>query len=203
MKRTFLLVMLGLTTSMSPAVGQGCIRLDNYDSSGPIVTYGVGTGPVGTGLDYLWSVGLYYALGDVRGDILADPSGILEPSLLGPLVLGTGSGCSAIFDSGWTASMPGYFSSGPVFSVPGGNPGDIITLMVVAYEGASYQTTIFRGHSTAFTMILAADGIPAFDNSVGYFMPGFSVYAIIPEPGTLVLAVGCGLASLTLWWRRH
>src|SRR5271169_4450696 len=92
MRKSILLGILGMTVGVTQSFGLGYILMDNYNSSGPDITYGPGgLGPVGTGLGTGWTAGLYYALGDVRASIAADPTGFADPSTLGGgLVLGTG-----------------------------------------------------------------------------------------------------------------
>lgn len=200
MKKSILMAIVGLTVSAAPSFGLGYIMMDNYSTSGPLVTYGPGgSGPAGTGLGAGWTAGLYYALGDVRGSIAADPTGYADPSTLGGgLTLGTGPGSTAAF---YTSDFgtPGEFSASLGFQI-NGNPGDTITVMILAYDGFSYATSLDRGHSTAFTMPLSAITTPPSVSLVGYFMPGFSVP--IPEPTTMVLG-GLGLAALMLFRRKQ
>jgi len=200
MKKSILLAAIGLVASVSSTFGLGYILLDNYASSGPMVTYGPGgLNPVGTGLGAGWTAGFYYALGNVTGSIAADPSGYADPTTLGGgLVLGTGPGSTAAFGFPFA---PGYFSAPQGFQIAD-NPGDTITVMVVAYDGASYATSLDRGHSVAFTMPLGAVTTPPPVNAVGFFMPGFSIITPVPEPATLALG-GLGLASLLFFRRKQ
>jgi hypothetical protein len=170
--------------------------LDNYYTSGLDVTYGAGYGALtGTGLGAAWTMGLYYALGDVTGSVTADPSGAANPITLGPLTLGTGPGSAAAFYYS-TFGLAGEAMAGNAFAVPGtaSSGGDLITLMIVADNGADYSwpTSTGRGHSAAFTMTTSADNSPA-PKSVGSVMPGFSVAIAIPEPSAYALAClsGC------------
>jgi hypothetical protein len=191
MKKTILFATISLTISTTPSFGLGYILLDNYASSGQPITYGPGgLGPVGTGLGVGWTVGFYYALGDVRGAIADDPTGYADPSTLGGgLTLATGSGTTTTF------IVPGYFAATETAVFPG-NPKDTITLMVVAYYGANYGSALSRGHSSTFTMPLGTLIGP--DPSVGHYMPGFSVP--IPEPAALVL--GGFMAAASILYRR-
>jgi hypothetical protein len=152
-------------------------------------------------------VGLYYAMGDVTGSVAADPSGAADPrSLYGGFILGTGPGSTAtIYYSAF--DTPGEFYANSQFQIAG-NPGDTVTVMLVAYDLSSYdagappphdlQSLWGRGHSAAFTMTLS-DVDSAYGNWVGDFMPGFSVSPAIPEPalpalgglGTVVLILAC------------
>jgi hypothetical protein len=208
MKQSIILAWLGLAVSVVPAFGVGYIMLDNYDTSGPDITYGFimgGQGLQPAGWGGVWTVSLYYAMGDVTKSVAQDPIGWLDPTSLYPgFVLGTGPGSTAtIYYSAY--NTPGEFIANSPFQAAG-NPGDIITVMLVAYDHSSYNTFAppphdfqslwGRGHSAPFTMTLS-DVNTAYGNSAGYFMPGFSVTPAIPEPGLLVLG-GLGAAVLML-----
>jgi hypothetical protein len=106
-------------------------------------------------------------------------------------ILGTGPGSTAAFYTS-TFNTPGTFLASTYLAIAG-NPGDIITAMVVAYDGPTYQLTTHRGHSPAFVMPLASFLSP-WNSSVGSYMSGFQVG--MPEPSTFALA---GLGSLALW----
>jgi len=200
MKTKLLLSILGITALAS--FGQGVILLDNYNTYGPEVTYGGGYGGLtGMGLGEGWTMGFYYALGDATGLMTADPSGVGNPAILGPLTLGTGSGSTAEFyDTSF--GLPGEAMASRPFVVPGtsSSGGEVIALVLVAYNGANYLSTLYRGHSTAFTMTTSAY-YSANPNRIGDFMPGFSVFIIIPEPS--VLAFVCLLSGSWLLFRRQ
>jgi hypothetical protein len=202
MKKSILLAIVGLAASVAPSFGLGYIMMDNYFTDGPYVTYGPGSGGVvGTGLGAGWTAGLYYALGDVTGSIAADPTGNTDPAALGGgLTLGAGPGSTAAFYTS-SADTPGAFQAFTGFDV-NGNPGDTITVMIVAYNGSSYLTSFDRGHSTPFTMILAAQiQPPNTPSAVGTYMSGFSIIGPVPEPTTLALG-SLGLATLMLFRRK-
>jgi len=197
MKRTVIALAIGLVGTVVSTLStnaQGFVVLDNYASSGQIVTYGAGSGgTLGTGISSAFTVGVYYGLGTVS--VSADPTGIADPSTLGAIVLGSGPGATTP-----VLSNPGYFSSTSSFNV-GGSAGGTVTLEIVAYNGASYAASTVRGHSTAFQIADVANTapVPAY---VGTSMPGFSVFAVsVPEPTTFALA-GLGGLSLMLFRRR-
>jgi PEP-CTERM motif len=200
MKRTVIALALGLVGTLAVAMSshaQGYVFLDNYSSSGPLVG-GLG----GAAADATYTVGLYWALGNVVSSVGPDASGIADPSTLGGgLVLGTGTGSTVAINEG-----PGYFSAILDFSVSGGSAGGLVTLMLIDYNGSSYATSLDRGHSAAFDMTMISGTAPAVSGAVGSFMPGtpgevsFSAYAV-PEPATMAL-VGIGAAGLMFFRRR-
>lgn len=197
MKKTLILSLLALSGTVASTFGQGAIKLDNYNTSGPIITYGQtgipangvsGTsGTVGAGLGAGWTFGLYEVVGNVTGSVAADPSHTADPSSLGGgLTVGTGSGSTGPF---FTSSFntAGEAKASSSFIVPGTaqGGGDTITVMLVAYNGADYLSSGFRGHSSAFTMTTSAGNSPSpvLTGSAG----GFSVFAV-PEPSVFALA---------------
>lgn len=205
MKTKLLVSILGLAAVSS--FGEGFILLDNYNTYGPDVTYPSYYGALGgTGLQAGWTMGLYYALGDVTGAVAPDPVGLGDPATLGPLTLGTGPGSIALFDSIMTADTPGEVWATSPFAVPGtsSSGGDLITVVLVAYDGASFQSSRFapfgRGHSKAFTMTTSAYNSVSV-NKIGDFMPGFTVaFSLEPEPSTTAFI--CLIAGLWLSVRR-
>jgi hypothetical protein len=77
-------------------------------------------------------------------------------------------------------------------------PGGPVTLEVLAFNGASYETSTVRGHSAAFTLpylALGAQMPPTLDG-----MQSFTV--MIPEPSGLALA-GLGAMTLMIFRRRR
>jgi hypothetical protein len=203
MKQTFFLSILGMAGVS--ALGQGVIRLDNYNTYGPLVTYGPGWGPLtGSGLGTGWTMGFYYwnALGDFTGSTAVDPGGMAVPTTLGNYVLATGPGSAAAFETS-TAGLPGEAMAAngwlvPISPSPTG--GATITLMVLAYTGSSYATAFGRGHSGPFTLVTSDISAPA-TVMTGTYMPAFSIY-IVPEPSALAFA-GLGAVAWPLFRRRR
>lgn len=194
MKKTLVATIIGLGVVAS-TFAQGRIVLDTYSTSPyPQITYGAGSGgPLNTPVNTAWTVGLYYAVGNIVGSIAPDPSGVALPSDLGALTLATGVGSTApIVATGW-------FTTTSPFSVPGtsADVSQAVTVMVVAYNGASYASSLVRGHSQAFSITTDVLGS---GTSVGSLMNSFQVLPV-PEPSTFALA-GLGLASLLIFRRR-
>jgi hypothetical protein len=207
MKKSLIIGLVSLVTAVASSYGQGFINLDNYNQTGGIITYGANVpangvsgsfGTVGTGLVSGWTVGVYWALGDITGS-LNDPAGNGTPS--GLLTLGTGVGSTAVmYDSSF--GTPGQFLASDTFQVPGSTAGSVVTLELVCFSGSSYDTAAYRGHSTPFTLTTAA-GTATTPAGVG---PAFSTFAVtpvtpVPEPSTLALA-GLGGFGMLMALRR-
>ena len=197
MKKTILTSLLGMATSVAvvtSAHGQGLVQLDNYASSGQLITYGPGAnGPEGTGIGLSYTIGLYWALGDITGSLLPDPTGFALPETLGGLQLVTeGTATTPVV-------APGYFAATGNAQLPGYPGSGVVTLMVIAYEGSDYASALFRGHSAPFTLTPATGIAPA--PQVGLAMPAFSVM-MVPEPSIFALA-GLGSAAMLILRRRR
>ena len=191
MKKVLVAAILGLAATAS-VMAQGRIRLDSYAGSYPTVSYGAnsgGSGNILAGQGY--TAGLYFSL--TGSLVFPDPSGIDIPTGNG-WTLATGSGSTAPFIGA------GIYQTPNDFSVPGwvdGTSGPI-SVVVVAYNGASYATSTVRGHSAAFT--LAPTPGAGFAVVTGTQMGSFQVIGV-PEPSTFALA-GLGLAGLLIFRRR-
>jgi len=211
MKKSLIIGMLALAGTVASTFGQGAIKLDNYNSGGPYVTYGQagipangvsGTaGVLGAGLGAGWTFGLYTVVGNATASVGADASHTADPATLGGgLLLGTGSGSTAPF---FTSSFntPGAAKASSTFIVPGtaAGGGDTITVMLVAYNGADYLSSGYRGHSTAFTLTTSAGNSPS-PVLTGGSPSSFGVF-IVPEPSVFALA-GLGGAFLMLIRRK-
>ncbi len=197
MKKSVILAILGLAAGIVSTYGAGVILLDTYESSGPLIT--LGHTPIDGSLGF--TVGLYYAPGDVTGLITSDPAGFADPSTLGGgLVPGTGPGSTASFIPAIYGFPGTFFATTTFLCQPTGAPGAIYTFEVVAYNGADYLNSTIRGHSAPFTLATSDPGsyLPV---AVGTAMQGFDI-GVIPEPTALALA-GPGAAMLLAFGRRQ
>jgi len=218
MKKSLILGILSLTSAVATSYGQGAIALNNYTSgSHPLVTYGAGNpdGTAGTGItgssspgggannihgDY--TAGLYYvnAAGNFTANFAADASGTALPTALysGPGTL-TLSGLTGGIGSGDVFGALGEYAPSGSFN-PGLGAGATVTIMIIAYNGASYATALDRAHSTAFTMVTAVGS--AFPQKSGDLETdgGFSAFAV-PEPSAFAMA-GLGAAALMAYRRK-
>lgn len=200
MKKSLILGILGLAVGAVSSYGQGVVFLDNYlVSAGAIVSYGasLGGGPLPSG----FTAGIYYdptANANITGSVAADPTGTADPSTLNAaLVAATGSGSTAPFIGS------GYFYAGASFLVQPGaaTPAQSsYTFMIVAYNGATYDTSTIRGHSTAFYLQDAAPDV-VFGGDLGQAFSAFAVSSVVPEPTTIALG-GLGLAALLIARRK-
>lgn len=187
MKRTLLLTILGISAVSSEfsAHAQGRIRLDTYNTEGPYISdfFSLQPIPLSAGL----TVGMYYAFGDV----VAAANATLVTSIAIPGAgLGVATGLGSTAQLG--ADAPGLYVSPFDWVVPGsGSSSQPVTIVVVAYNGADYASSLYRGHSQAFLMNTAV-GVN-FAPITGSYMNSFVV--VVPEPSSFAL-ITVGLASL-------
>jgi hypothetical protein len=192
MKKTFIASLVGIVIAAS-TFGQSRIHLDTYLSSTapyPFITYGSASGsPVGSGM----TVGFYYS---TMVATFEPGTGGANNGIPGAeWTLATGVGSTAQFIPGF----PGLFSTPLDFSVPGNV--STLWLIVVAYNGVSYDTSTSRGHSSVFT--IAPNSGLGNAPGVGSNMQGFSIPVLaIPEPSPFALII---LGTMCIWnfRRRH
>jgi hypothetical protein len=200
MKKAIVLAIIGLAAGAASSYGQGAIWLDNYDSTAhPLITYGAGSGgTLGAGIADGFTVGMYVADGSITA--LPDPTGTADPTTLsGSFALASGNGSTA--PSATSAfGTAGQYASGFSFN-PGDGAGVVVTVMLVAFNGASYDASSVRGHSQSFDMTTSVG--TAFPTYTGDTETdgGFSVLTTVPEPTTLALG-GLGALSLLAFRRR-
>jgi len=207
MKKTLVAAILGLAAAAS-IQAQGFIQLYNYNNATPatginnnVITYGINSGgTLGAAVSGGYTVGMYYAIGDVTASVnAAFTSAIDVPA---GMTLATGAGSTALL--GGDGFPAGTYGNTASYGGAGFPPGTqavnfLVTIVVVAYNGTGYTSldTTARGHSQAFTMTANTFATP---NQTGSFQNPFSVVAV-PEPSTFALA-GLGLASLLIFRRR-
>ena len=211
MKKTLVAAIIGLA-AVASVKGQGQIIMYNvgihpglgvYYAENPIL-YGTGSG--GTlGLNISgaqWTIAMY----GVAGNSVATINGLFAGDGGNGVVGGVGglalaSGTATIWPGEpigvyGSATPPNQTSATFAFSGTG-------TFVLVAYNGASYNSSTIRGHSAAFTATAAVSPATpsALTGSNGDpSAPQFSVSAV-PEPSTFALA-GLGLAGLLIFRRR-
>ena len=200
MKRFLVAGVLGLTVLGSSVCAQGRIQLYNYNAAN-LITYAPLTGhPVGDPVAGYY-VGMYYFVGDIAATVNAAFSPVQGDELL-PMInngmnLATGSGATAVL--GANGFPAGMYGSSETFLVPGASAGSVVTIVVVAYNGSAYASSVIRGHSQAFTMT-AGTIAPRTGDYMNAFQVGVPE-SWVPEPTSFTL-VGLGLGVLSLWRRR-
>jgi len=209
MKKVLVSAILGLA-AIASVQAQSFVTLYNYGTaSAGSITYGQATGgTAGTGITGGFTVGLMWVAGSqvaavdtATGGASTGVAGVNNGSLTGVagLALATGSGATVALGT----DGPGVYdaTTSAILNPSGG--ATVYTLVLLAYNGATYESSAIRGHSAAFTMTAATPPtIPDSSIYTGAFAPaaGFSV-ALVPEPSTFALA-GLGLASLLIFRRR-
>jgi len=197
MKKTLVAALLGLATTAS-VLAQGQIIMYNYGNN-PI-TYGANSGgTLGANIaGGQWHVAMYGVAGSNVGGIntlLAGDGGNGAVAGVGGLTLATG-----------TATITGdgiYGTATPPATTATFNFSGAGTFVLVAYNGASYDTSLIRGHSAAFTTTAALSPATPVALTGGAGDPSAPAFAVVgvPEPSTFALA-GLGLASLLIFRRR-
>lgn len=188
MKKIILATILVLNLATPATHAQGYVQLYNYGYPASFITYTPGGAPVTGG----FTVGFYYGVGDMVAAQNAAMAGDGGRGLIWNLTLATGA--SAMAPLGTVDA--GCYELTTSFGIPGITINNTtVTLVVVAYNGADYGSSIIRAHSQAFSM--PARVMPYSSLPIGAFAPGF---ALIPEPSIFALT-GLGLAGL-LFFRR-
>ena len=196
MKTSLVTTLLALIVAVASVRADSAIQLSNVGVGG--IVSGTDDAPLGRpGL----TTGVYYAIGDVAAAVNGVIGGATtrlnrnDGTLAGSgLTLGTGAGSTAVLG----APQWGQYDSTTPYVIPGASGDTLVTLVLVAYFGASYESagTLGRGHSAAFTM--TAVGSPGSPLFTGAYSGEFTV---VPEPSPCALT-GLGLASLMIFRRR-
>lgn len=213
MKKSVILGLLGLTATVASSFGQGFIKLDNYTTYGPLVTYGAGVpangtsgaaGGVGTGLLAGWTAGLYVAPGNITGSLVGGnvAGNGLPTDQNAAFVLISGTGATTQFASALAAGAAGSFFEANLAQVSAA-AGATVTVEVIAYStsiGNYANSNLGRGHSIAFTMTALAGNAPT-PNVVGN--SGLATFNVTPVPEPSVFALsGLGAAALMIFRRK-
>ncbi len=204
MKKALVAAILGLA-AVTSVKAQGLIRLYNYTTdpgiANPIV-YGANSGgTLGQGVSAGgFTVGMYYFIGNNAAAVNSsfDGSGY-DVAWTGQngLVLATGANATTPLGD----FQPGEYSQVNNFQLGAAQTSDfVVTVVVVAYNGADYASSLIRGHSQAFNLTAAYVAGFSIPPDTGSAMPGFAVIGV-PEPSTFALA-GLGLAGLLIFRRR-
>jgi len=186
MKRILVTAILSLTAVVSTKA-QSYIQLYNYGtpSAGSIVYGQFGGGTPGSPVTGGCTVGFYWASGNIAAAVDSATGGATtiaeanQGALVGlGLTLATGPAATAALgpDGPGVYDNLGSYIIDPSLTATAGT----ITLVLVAYNGASYETSSIRGHSAAFTMTTAANGNTA--PLVGAFAPPAGFAVVTPGP---------------------
>jgi hypothetical protein len=193
MKKSLILGILGLAAVVASSYGQGVIWLDNYASSGPLLHAVGGVALLPTG----YNIGLYYGPANVNavGSVAADLTGYADPTTqYAGFNLATGTGSTA------PSIGVGFFSASAAFLIQplAGTvsvPYNSYTMELVAYNGATYDTSLVRGHSAPFYGMDGSSITPGVGEVSQLGLTSFSVVGV-PEPTTLALGALGGLGLL-------
>lgn len=93
------------------------------------------------------------------------------------------------------AAALGYIT-GVIVDLPGTTPGQNVTVRMVAFNGADFDSSTLRGESNDVTLSLGGGGTLLPANMVG--LEGFEV---VPEPSTIALGI-LGAAALLIRRRK-
>jgi hypothetical protein len=94
-----------------------------------------------------------------------------------------------------TGAGVGFISPAVDVAVPGVAGGSTATLALRAFDGATYETSTFRGQSAPVTVTLGGAGSPPSTPAALTGLTSFNVQ-LVPEPSTIALALLGGAALL-------
>jgi hypothetical protein len=185
MKKILLTVVAALGISAG-ANAQGTFVFNNFTSGAITGPGGVGYAGATFDVSFYWVAGAFAGTSD---QLIA--SGTLYTGTAIDMI-GAGPQIEADQSNG-----AGFFDGGA--PVVAGTSAGAYTLVVVAYEGANYADSQYRGASAPVQVAFVTGATPP--NTIA--VPTFSVapVSVVPEPSTFALA-GLGLASLVIFRRR-
>lgn len=190
MKRKLVAIILGMAALAPKVQADGYIQFNNYLQSYTAVTFSTGEAVSGG-----FTAGLYWALSSsqsasAQNAAMAGDGGLgLVPTL---------SLSDATTPIGSEGGLPPGFFFSPVAVAFSGADNQLVTLVVVAYNGATYDSSTVRGHTSAFEMTAIAP--PNIPLECGPFMPALVIP--VPEPSVFAVA-GLGGAALMILRRRN
>lgn len=199
MKKILILSVLGLSLGAMNSYAQGSIAFNTYNaqnSAGIITTYGAG-GNIGAGLDSTFTGVLLWSSVAINEAATTGP--VADGATLNPL---WNVGSTALFNTGAAAGVPGLgYITGPNLNITAA-VGTTLYFEIAAYNGSSYGSGTFAGHSASFTGTLAVTPATPDANQLNNMSP-FQVYNVVavPEPSTLALA-GLGGFGMLMALRR-
>ncbi len=188
MKKSIVLAVIGLAAGVTTTFSQGLAYFDSYYLDIPI--NGVAPG---------FTAALVYSLTpmtDSAGNGAINPgfsTAYQSPDSSNPA---NGLMTASFFDSDGAYYFFGHGNS-LYFELPSYTGSANVYFEVLAYNGASYDTSTIRGHSAAFGTPLATGA-----NSPVYLPFASFAVSAVPEPTTLALG-GLGLAALFLFRRKQ
>jgi hypothetical protein len=192
MKKSVILGIMGLAVATVSSYGQGSIAFDTYDAqagAGIITTFGNGPS-VGSPIGTSFTGELLYSVAPITD--AATTAGTAGAPLNG----GWSVGSTAFFATP-SNIQPGYIQ-GPNFTF--GGVGSTLYFEIVAFNGATYGSSTYSGHSASFTATLVTGTtLPNADQLDN--LAAFSVFQAVPEPTTMALG-GLGLAALLVARRK-
>jgi hypothetical protein len=198
MKRVTLLSIIGLGIAATHVHGQGSIVFNTYvanNGNGILVTYGAGWlgPPIGTPIDNTFTGVLLYSatpINDTATTFLGSQWLQLNPNLI----------VGSVGTFATPSTVPNGYIEAPNLNISA-SIGQTLYFEVAAYNGSSYGTSAWAGHSASFTATLVTGTTVPTPDQLNNLQP-FQVWGPVPEPTTFALG-GLGLASLLLFRRKQ
>lgn len=189
MKKSVILAIAGFSLTITLAKADGNMSFNTYlanNSTGIEVTYD--QGPLaGQGIDNTFTGVLLYSENPIF-ETATTAATVWQPLNSGWSVASTGT-----FD----LNCPAGYIDGPYFHYTGSDT--TLYFEIAAFNGLSWDSSFWRGHSASFTAALVTTINPPNPNQLNNMQP-FQVFGPVPEPATLAFD-GLGLAALCLFRR--